>query len=63
MILFSYTKPKMIVADEGKHIRDKKDVYVSGMSLKDIGKKYSYIYKVNEEIFIYELIKRINNVL
>ena len=28
MILFSYTKPKMIVADEGKQIRDKKDVYV-----------------------------------
>ena len=28
MILFNYTKPKMIVADEGKHIRDKKDVYV-----------------------------------
>lgn len=28
MILFSYTKPKMIVADEGKHIRDKQDVYV-----------------------------------
>ena len=28
MILFSYTKPKMIVADEGKHIRDKKDVYI-----------------------------------
>ena len=44
-------------------VLDKKDVYVSGMSLKDLGKKYSYIYKVNEEIFIYELIKRINNVL
>ena len=28
MILFNYTKPKMIVADEGKHIRDKKDIYV-----------------------------------
>ena len=28
MILFNYTKPKMIVADEGKHIRDKQDVYV-----------------------------------
>ena len=28
MILFNYTKPKMIVADEGKHIRDKKDVYI-----------------------------------
>lgn len=28
MTLFSYTKPKMIVADMGKHIRDKQDVYV-----------------------------------
>lgn len=28
MKLFSYTKPKMIVADEGKQIRDKNDVYV-----------------------------------
>jgi len=27
MKLFSYTKPKMIVADEGKQIRDKNDVY------------------------------------
>ena len=41
-------------------VLDRKIVYVSGMSLKDVGKKYSYIYKVNEEIFIYELIKRIN---
>ncbi len=29
MKLFSYTKPKMIVADEGKHIRDINDVYVA----------------------------------
>lgn len=27
MILFTYTKPKMIVADEGKMIRDKNDIY------------------------------------
>lgn len=27
MIFFSYTKPKMIVAEEGKHIREKNDVY------------------------------------
>ena len=27
MILFDYTKPKMIVADKGKHIRNKTDVY------------------------------------
>ena len=28
MKLFSYTKPKMIVSDEGKHIRSVDDVYV-----------------------------------
>lgn len=44
-------------------ILDRKEVYVSGMSLKDLGKKYTYINKVNEEIFIIELIKRINDVL
>ena len=27
MTLFDYTKPKMIVADKGKHIRNKTDVY------------------------------------
>jgi hypothetical protein len=29
MKLFSYTKPKMIVADEGKQIRSVDDVYVA----------------------------------
>lgn len=29
MILFDYTKPKMIVADKGKQIRNKNDVYVA----------------------------------
>jgi hypothetical protein len=28
MQFFNYTKPKMIVADEGKHIRSKDDVYI-----------------------------------
>lgn len=27
MKLFSYTKPKMIVSDEGKHIRSVDDIY------------------------------------
>ena len=27
MILFDYTKPKMIVAEKGKYIREKQDVY------------------------------------
>lgn len=41
-------------------ILDRKDAYVSGMSLKDIGKKYGYIYKINEELFIDELLKRVD---
>ena len=28
MTLFDYTNPHMIVADKGKHIREKNDVYV-----------------------------------
>ena len=44
-------------------VLDRKEVYISGMSLKDIGKKYTYINKVNENIFINELLTRINDVL
>lgn len=44
-------------------ILDRKEAYVSGMSLKDVGKKYSYINKIEESIFINELIKRIIKIL
>ena len=44
-------------------ILDRKEVYVSGMSLKEVGKKYSYINKIEESIFINELIKRIIKIL
>lgn len=44
-------------------ILDRKDVYISGISLKDVGKKYSYIYKMNEELLKKELLKRIENML
>ena len=44
-------------------ILDRKEVYASGMSLKDLGKKYTYINKINEEIFIQELLKRLNDML
>ena len=44
-------------------ILDRKTIYISGSSLKDIGKKYSYIYKINEEMFIEELIKRVENIV
>ncbi len=44
-------------------ILDRKAVYVSGMSLKDLGKKYSYMYKMNEKIFINDLVSRIEILL
>lgn len=44
-------------------ILDRKEVYISGMSLKDIGKGYSYINKENEKIFIDELLKRVINLI
>ena len=44
-------------------ILDKKYVYVSGMSLKDVGRRYSYINKANEEIFINELLKRVKKII
>ena len=44
-------------------ILDRTEVYVSGMSLKDVGKKYSYIYKMNEKMFIDELIKKIEDIV
>ena len=44
-------------------ILDKKEVYVSGMSFKDIGKKYSYIYKMNEAMFVDELIKKVKEII
>ena len=33
------------------------------MSLKDLGKKYSYMYKMNEEIFINDLIKMVEDIV
>lgn len=63
----SQYKNIMLVNDNSFHdkyiILDRKEVYTSGMSLKDIGKKYSYINKINESIFIVELLKRVSNVL
>ena len=44
-------------------ILDRKTIYVSGMSLKDLGKKYSYMYKMNEEIFINDLIKMVEDIV
>ncbi len=44
-------------------ILDRKTVYVSGMSLKYLGKKYSYMYKMNEKIFINDLVSRIEILL
>lgn len=44
-------------------ILDRNIVYSSGMSLKDLGKSYSYINREHEEIFVQELLKRINAML
>ena len=44
-------------------ILDRNIVYSSGMSLKDLGKSYSYINRELEEIFVQELLKRINAML
>ncbi|MBP3635066.1 MAG: ORF6N domain-containing protein [Bacilli bacterium] len=38
-------------------------VYNSGMSLKDVGKSYSYINRENEKIFIQDLLKRVNDMI
>lgn len=40
-------------------ILDSKTVYSSGMSFKDIGKKYTFIYKVVEQFFVDDLIGRV----
>ena len=40
-------------------ILDNKTVYCSGMSFKDRGKKYTFIYKVVEQFFVDDLIGRV----
>ena len=44
-------------------VLDRSIVYSSGMSLKDVGKSFSYINREQEEIFVQELLKRLNNML
>lgn len=44
-------------------ILDRNIVYSSGMSLKDVGKSYSYINREHEEIFVHELLKIINDMM
>ena len=44
-------------------ILDRSIVYSSGMSLKDVGKSFSYINREQEEIFVQELLKRLNDML
>lgn len=44
-------------------ILDRKIVYVSGMSLKDLGKKYSYIYRMNEKLFTNNLIEIVKDII
>ena len=44
-------------------ILDRSIVYSSGMSLKDVGKSFSYINREQEEIFVQELLKRLKDIL
>ena len=44
-------------------ILDRSIVYSSGMSLKDVGKSFSYINREQEEIFVQELLKRLKDML
>ena len=44
-------------------ILDNKTVYSSGMSFKDIGKKYTFIYKVVEQFFVDDLIGRVDDIV
>lgn len=44
-------------------VLDRSIVYSSGMSLKDVGKSFSYINREQEKIFVQELLKRINDML
>ena len=44
-------------------VLDRSVVYSSGMSLKDVGKSFSYINREQEEIFVQELLKRLNDML
>lgn len=44
-------------------ILDRNKIYNSGMSLKDLGKKYTFIYEMTEDIFITDILKRINDIL
>ena len=44
-------------------ILDNKTVYSSGMSFKDIGKKYTFIHKVVEQFFVDDLIERVDDIV
>lgn len=52
MLYFSYTKPKMIVADEGKQIRNKDDVYVAEHIDEEGNKVEEHIPYYSTTIFV-----------
>ena len=52
MLYFSYTKPKMIVADEGKQIRNKDDVYVAEHIDEEGNKVEEHIPHYSTTIFV-----------
>ena len=52
MKFFSYTKPRMIVADEGKQIRNKDDVYVAEHIDEEGNKVEEHIPYYSTTIFV-----------
>lgn len=52
MKLLDYTKPKMIIADEGKHIREINDVYVPEHYDEDGNLVYEYFPHYSATIFV-----------
>jgi len=52
MQLFDYTKPKMIVADKGKHIREINDVYVAEHTDKEGNLVEEHIPYYSTTIFV-----------
>ena len=64
MLFFNYTEPKMIIAEKGKHIRSKDDVYFKSETEEHIPYYTTTIFVPNDfteeemnELYIEENIK------
>lgn len=52
MMYFNWTKPKMIVAEQGKQVRDKNDVYVAEYIDEEGNKVEEHIPHYSTTIFV-----------